>query len=834
MSKITITDFLIKLGFDATEVQKGVKTLEKEFAPLNKKLSKEAVKQTKQQKAKNNELRLENKLSAKRLAIQKNIDKLKASGHTGDVKSLTGSLRGKDMDKLEAARVRSAKILHGVEKEIAATKSKAAKVAAKERADRLAATAKVKADKVTAKAVKADKVTAEKLVVKQKIVADPLKQENRIEAKRLSVQKNIDKLSSKGHTSSIDSLKQDLGSNDINKLERARLRSAQTLREVENGIAQKKAQSAKISIKELAEKRAYAQEEKQNTTARIAREKAAAAEAKVVAREKIATAKADAAEIARIDRANIAKRTAMEKVARTNARMAKAEGQRVESTGLRRMGFEDQLTGLSKKLDIVPVTPESAEAIKTLRKEIALLNAKGGVAKTRKEFALLKREYKDVAHRASLVTKAQTKMRRDMRATEFAAKSLKDSVMNMSRSYLSVFAAIGATASFVRTGQELTSLKATLLGVSGTSEGAAKDFDFVSDASKRLGVDITEATSAYGKLGAAAKSAGLDNAEARNAFLAASELSTAFNLSTSDFEGVSRAMSQILSKGKLSTEELLQLGERVPIAFSSAAKALGVSTKELFKQIESGAIQSVDFLPDFADEVREYVRQTGMLDESLKTSRVAMNRFITNYKLNVSGAFDEGLDSGLGEFFNSLSNIMEEMNPLFRMFGDVLGGVFDVISPILSMAWQLIRLITVPLAGAFNTMSDSLDKPVESMNLLEQALYGVWTVLKTLAAVVVYPFAKLEEGLDWLDDWFANTDSTLDKMAVKAGNLTGSPAGLTSSFRASDPSTTANNTTNVSQQNAFTIEGSKDPEAVSREIQSILEQQFSASVATGY
>lgn len=716
MSKITITDFLIKLGFDATEVKKGVKTLEKEFAPLNKKLSREAVKQTKQQKAKNNELKIENRLSAKRLAIQKNIDKLKSQGgNEKEVKSLTGTLRGKNIDKLEAARVRSSKLVHDAEKGIAATKAKA----------------------------------------------------------------------------------------------------------------------AAIEVRSKAEIAAYAEQERRNTTARIAKEKAAATEAKASARERTAKAKADAAEIARIEKANIAKRTAMEKVARTQARIAKAEGRAKEATDLRRMGFEDSLTGLSRKLDIVPVTPESAKSIKELRKEIAQLNAKGGVAKTRKEFALLKREYKSVAHRASLVTKAQSKMRRDMRASEFAAKSLKESMMNMSRSYLSVFAVVGATTAFVRTGQELTSLKATLLGVSGTSEGAAKDFEFVSEASKRLGVDITEATSAYGKLGAAAKSAGLDNAEARNAFLAASELSTAFNLSTSDFEGVSRAMSQILSKGKLSTEELLQLGERVPIAFSSAAKALGVSTKELFKQIESGAIQSVEFLPDFADEVREYVRQTGMLDASLKTSRVAMNRFVTNYKLNVSGAFEEGLDTGLGEFFNSLSNIMEEMSPLFRMFGDALGWVLDVISPLLSMAWQLVRVITVPLAGAFNTISDSLDKPVESMNLLEQALYGVWTVLKTLAAVVVYPFAKLEEGLDWLDNWFANTDTKLDKMAIKAGNLTGSPENLTGTFKGNG-ATTNTSTNTVTQQNTFTVEGTKDPEAVGREIQNILEQQFSASVATGY
>lgn len=657
-SKITITDFLIKLGFDSSEVKKGVKSLKKEFEPLNKKISQEAVKQTKEQKKKNNELKKENQLAAKRLAIQKNIDKLKSKGHTETLKSLRGTLRGKNIDKLEEARVRSAKTLHEVEKSIAATKIKAAKV------------------------------------------------------------------------------------------------------------------------------------------------------------------------------------TAAEKVSRSTAKVSKSSGtsgRQQESLEIRRMGFEDTLTGLNNKLDKAAVTPENAQAIKNLRKEIAALNAKGGVAKTRKEFALLKREYKSVANRAGHVTKAHAKMKQEMKAAEFASKSLKSSMMNLSRSYLSVFAAVGATVSFVKTGQELTSLKATLLGVSGTSEGAAKDFDFVSASSKRLGIDLTEATSAYGKLGAAAKSAGLDNAEARNAFLAATELSTAFNLSTSDFEGVSRAMSQILSKGKLSTEELLQLGERVPIAFSSAAKAMNVSTKELFKLIETGSIQSVDFLPDFADEVRAYVRETGMLTASLKTSRVAMNRFVTNYKLNVAGAFGEGLDSGLGEFFSSLSNIMEELNPVFRAFGDILGSIFEFFSPVMSMIWQLVRIPISLFSGIFNTLSDSLDKPIEKMNWLELALHGVWTALKNIAAVVIYPFAKLEEGLDWLDRWFAETDNKLSIVGGKAGALaSGSPANLSGTFGSGGGGNTTTNSNQVSQQTTINIDGAKDPAAVGREVQNALDQQFALSIATGY
>ena len=426
-NKVTITDFLIKLGFDSSEVKQGVKTLEKEFEPLNKKLTKDAVKQTKQQKVKNNELKIENRLTAKRLALQKQIDTLKAKGDTKTARSLTGSLRGKNIDKLETARLRGVEAIRKVEAEIASSKIKAGKVAAKDSVKRKAA-----------------------LAEERKLAKDT---------------------------------------------------AAQSL-------------ASRRKIK--AEYQAYAEDIKRTNRAQAAIDKAKA----------------------------------------TNARANRQKKSREETITGRRITFDRTLTNASRSLgDVNPVDDKQAEAIRALRKEYALLAQKGKLAKTANDFKQLGKEYDTLKDRTRKVTKATKAMRADMKKSEFAAKSMKDSMRNLARSYLSIYAVGASVVSVVRTGQELMSLKATLLGVSGTAQGAAEDFSFISAASRRLGVDLTEATSAYGKLGAAAKAAGLDNSQARNAFLASAELATAFNLSTSDFEGVSRAMSQILSKGKLSTEE---------------------------------------------------------------------------------------------------------------------------------------------------------------------------------------------------------------------------------------------------------------------------------------
>ena len=455
-NKVTITDFLIKLGFDSSEVKQGVKTLEKEFEPLNKKLTKDSVKQTKQQKVKNNELKIENRLTAKRLAIQKQIDTLKAKGDTKTARSLTGSLRGKNIDKLETARLRGAEAIRKVEAEISSSKIKAGKVADKE----LASRRKIKAE--------------------YQAYAEDVRRTDKAQAAK-------------------DSVKRKAALAEERKL--AKDAAAQSL-------------DSRRKIK--AEYQAYAEEERRTSRAQAA-----------------------------IDKANAA-------TARTNRRKKSA----AETLEGRRITFDRTLTNASRSLgDVNPVDDKQAEAIRALRKEYALLAQKGKLAKTANDFKQLGKEYDTLKDRTRKVTKATKAMRADMKKSEFAAKSMKDSMRNLARSYLSIYAVGASVVSVVRTGQELMSLKATLLGVSGTAQGAAEDFSFISAASRRLGVDLTEATSAYGKLGAAAKAAGLDNAQARNAFLASAELATAFNLSTSDFEGVSRAMSQILSKGKLSTEE---------------------------------------------------------------------------------------------------------------------------------------------------------------------------------------------------------------------------------------------------------------------------------------
>lgn len=80
----------------------------------------------------------------------------------------------------------------------------------------------------------------------------------------------------------------------------------------------------------------------------------------------------------------------------------------------------------------------------------------------------------------------------------------------------------------------------------------------------------------------------------------------AMKLTAEQSKGAMLALGQMASKGTVSAEELRgQLGERIPGAFSIAAKAMNVTEAELGKMMQQGEIAAKDFLPRFAAEMQK-------------------------------------------------------------------------------------------------------------------------------------------------------------------------------------------------------------------------------------
>lgn len=202
----------------------------------------------------------------------------------------------------------------------------------------------------------------------------------------------------------------------------------------------------------------------------------------------------------------------------------------------------------------------------------------------------------------------------------------------LERAFFGLQSAIGALAikhtfdQFVEAGLAMDRMERGLKAVTGSSEGAAREIAFLRAETQRLGVPLEASGTEFLKIAAAAKSSGLSMQDTRDTFTAVAEAAAVLGLSQEQVKGSLIALQQVISKGKVQTEELRrQLGDRIPGAFSIAAKAMGVTTGRLDEMLEKGEIFATDFIPRWNKALREEF--AGGLEDALVSPQAALNRF---------------------------------------------------------------------------------------------------------------------------------------------------------------------------------------------------------------
>ena len=193
---------------------------------------------------------------------------------------------------------------------------------------------------------------------------------------------------------------------------------------------------------------------------------------------------------------------------------------------------------------------------------------------------------------------------------------VKAAFRSMQMQILTFAAALGAgglglsnlVSRFIDVARETNRVTTALKNVSGTMSQYADNQKYLLDLAKKYGLEINALTANYAKFTAAASISGMSMIDQRKVFESVSRACTAFGMSADDSNGVMLAVSQMMSKGKISSEELrLQMGERLPVALQAMAKAAGVSVAGLDKLLKQGKLMSKDVLPKFAEALNEMI-----------------------------------------------------------------------------------------------------------------------------------------------------------------------------------------------------------------------------------
>ena len=249
-------------------------------------------------------------------------------------------------------------------------------------------------------------------------------------------------------------------------------------------------------------------------------------------------------------------------------------------------------------------------------------------------------------------------------------------IESLSNAFRALAAAV-VVKEFIDANVELQKFERAMVLLKGSTEGAATEFEYVRELSRRLGLELFTTADAYTSLTAATKGTTLQGQSTRDIFEAVSIAMSSLGKSSADTQGALLAISQIVSKGNVSLEELRgQLGERLPGAFQLAANAMGMSTSELDKFVSSGNLTAEVFLPKFAAELKKTfgdVRDMEGFTASLNRMKNALDEaYIT---IGKSGAFDaltKGLEITTAAITGTISS--------FKLLGEIIGTIAGAIA----------------------------------------------------------------------------------------------------------------------------------------------------------
>ena len=214
-------------------------------------------------------------------------------------------------------------------------------------------------------------------------------------------------------------------------------------------------------------------------------------------------------------------------------------------------------------------------------------------------------------------------------------------------------------------------LQIALQGVTKSSDEYASAQEVISRISKDLNVPILETTKGFTQLSASVIGAGGKVNDAAVVFRAFTQAIKATGGGAEEVNGAMTALTQIFSKGKISAEEINQIAERLPGAFTAIASATGRTGAELQDALKKGEVglndlmKTADYLTtQYSGSAEKMAKST---DDAGARMKVALDELGKTF-----GNFFKPIGAGFQDFITQIvtaTNKMIEMAQLRAALG---------------------------------------------------------------------------------------------------------------------------------------------------------------------
>lgn len=246
----------------------------------------------------------------------------------------------------------------------------------------------------------------------------------------------------------------------------------------------------------------------------------------------------------------------------------------------------------------------------------------------------------------------------------------------------------------VQTSMRMENITLAFESVYNSAPKAAAQIKQVRNLTEELGISFAETADGAKRLFAASKGTELE-ADANQIYRAFSTMGAALKLTGEEMDSVFLAVSQIMSKGKVSAEELrLQLSERMPGAVNLFAKSIGVTVKELDKMLENGEV-GLDSLRKFAIEVEKTyssgakAASTGLSAELARVSNAWLDLKTAFVDTDKTADFVRDLGAAIRYLANNAGGIVDTTHYLLKL-GAVATPVYILVKAVVALRAALV------------------------------------------------------------------------------------------------------------------------------------------------
>ena len=365
---------------------------------------------------------------------------------------------------------------------------------------------------------------------------------------------------------------------------------------------------------------------------------------------------------------------------------ARVLGREINKVATQLKGFKNEIASVKAANAAFNLLTKSTKELRAdvdkAKNALLQLWAQPGFKKTSQEAIEAEKNFKKAATALLKVSHSAADLKRVSLAMQKVNKSAKG-LRTGFRRLQSVAAGFGVTLGliglvrFVKNAVDakiaMERIQQSLIAATGSAEKAAEAYAFIDRTVIELGLDLNSSAQSFSQLAAAAKGTSLEGAQLEKVFHAVAVSGRVLNLSTDQIKGTIVALRQMIGKARVSAEELRrQLGDRIPGAFELAARAMGVTTRELDKMMERGELLAVDLLPRLSEEMLNTFGPG--LGKALDSTAAKVARLGTElFKVQV--AFGEGLAEGLGEALEETGKGLKGLRDGAELAGKAFGVV---------------------------------------------------------------------------------------------------------------------------------------------------------------